>query len=134
MKKHLIVGAALVILTAACGAGYSSSEKLGYAVTQFNEGVRWGRLGEVLPRVDMKAREHFMALHAGWGSEIQISAYEIVQTVIDDKVGKAEVTIVVSWYRVKDMEAKDTVLVQRWMEEDSEWLLIAEEYQSGSPF
>ena len=131
---RLAAGTALALGLAACGGGYTAGEKLEYAVTQFNEGVRWGRIGEVLPRVDPAAREHFQTLHAEWGGDIQIGGYEIMQTVLDEKSGIAEVTLTVSWYRQSKMEAFQTILAQRWEEFEGDWRLVAEEYRGGTPF
>jgi hypothetical protein len=80
------------------------------------------------------AREHFFEMHREWGREIRLSGYEIIHTDADLEEGKARVVVRVSWYRMSEMEARETEVVQRWEEIDREWLLIAEEYRSGTPF
>ena len=135
MRKAAIPAAAVIVACCvACGAGQGRSDKLQRAITELNEGVRWGRLDAVLAHVHPDSQEHFLQLHAGFHDTIQISDYEIVSTRVDLDAGKADVGIKISWYRNDQMEAFTTVLVQRWEETERDWYLVAEEYRSGKPF
>ena len=70
----------------------------------------------------------------GWGKEIRISNAEMLQTVIDDKNEKAAISVKFTWYRVDEMVERETITVQHWERREGEWLMVAEEYQSGTPF
>jgi hypothetical protein len=132
--KLLAPFAAAMMLAVACGVAEGPREKLRHSAFVFNEGLRWGRYAEVLPRVDPESREHFMEMHQGWGKEIQISRAEIVQSIIDDDLKKAAITVAFEWYRNDEMVVRETVTVQNWERRDGEWIMIAEEYVSGTPF
>lgn len=121
------------LLVAACGAE-GPRDKLRHAAFSFNEGLRWGRYNEVLPRVDEAAREHFMELHEEWGDAVRISSAEPVQYVIADDDQRADITVQFTWYRVDEMEVHTTRTVQHWEQRDGEWLLVGEEHLSGTPF
>ena len=68
----------------ACSAAIEGSEdKLKFAVSQLNEGVRWGRLQDVLSHIDPASQEHFLELHREFGDQIQITGYEVIQHIKD---------------------------------------------------
>lgn len=129
----LLLFAALLSATA-CGVAEGPREKLNHSAFLFNEGLRWGRYAEVLPRVDAEARDHFMEMHQGWGKEIQISNAEVVQSIIDEELKKADITVQFTWYRNDEMVVHETTTVQHWERKDGDWMMIAEEYLSGKPF
>lgn len=129
------IAVVLICGAAACGCGIAEGprEKLQRTAFAFNEGLRWGRDAEVLPRVDPAALPGFRELHAGWGAEIQVSGVEILQSVIDKKLDKAILTVKYTWYRNDQMVVHDTVTLQHWERRKGEWWMVAEEYQSGTP-
>ncbi len=137
MTKPSTKGAGLVLAAAvfaSCAAAMQGpTEKLNEAVIQLNEGVRWGRLQQVMPRVDPSSQDHFLAAHEEFGGEIQISYYELLSSEIDLEAGKAEVGIALSWYRQSEMIVHQTIIVQLWKRRDRKWLLVAEKHQSGEP-
>jgi len=116
-----------------CGIAEGPREKLQHTAFAFNEGLRWGRDVDVLPRVDPAAMAGFQALHTGWGVDIQLSNVEILQSVIDDKLDKAVITVKYTWYRNSEMVVNDTVTLQHWERRKGEWWMTAEEYKSGTP-
>lgn len=133
------VRAALLLVVAAlgpvaCGVAEGPREKLKHTAFQFNEGLRWGRYQEVLPRVDPEARDHFMELHKEWGSTIRLSSVEPIQYVISEDDLKATITVQFTWYRIDEMVERVTQTVQHWERRDGEWMLIAEEHAGGDPF
>ena len=128
-----LILALTVLLCLGCGIIEGSREKLQRTAFDFNEGLRWGRNAEVLPRVDPAAREGFQALHNGWGAEVQVSNVEIMQSVIDKKLQKAVITVKYTWYRQSEMVVYETVAEQHWESRKGEWWMTAEEYQSGQP-
>jgi hypothetical protein len=136
MSKRIAIAllAAIALATLACGVAEGPREKLKHSAFSFNEGLRWGRYNEVLPRVDPETRDHFMELHQGWGKDIRISNAEMLQTVVDDKNEKAQISVKFTWYRIDEMVECETITVQHWERRDGEWLMIAEEHQSGTPF
>jgi hypothetical protein len=123
-----------LLLAASCGVAEGPREKLKHTAFLFNEGLRWGRYGDVLPRVDAETREHFMEMHQGWGDEVQIGGAEIVESVIDEEAKRAAVKVKFTWYRLNEMVVNTTVTTQHWDRRDGEWMMIAEEYTSGTPF
>ena len=125
---------AIAALAAACGMAEGPREKLQHTAFAFNEGLRWGRDADVLPRVDPAALAGFRQMHTGWGAEIQVNDIEILQSVVDDKLDKAVLTVHYTWYRRSQMEVQETVTLQHWERRDGEWWMVAEEYQSGTPF
>ena len=127
----VVLGLSLV----ACGAAnVKQQDSLKEAVLLFNEGVRWGRLQDVIPRVSPDYSAHFVEMHKAFGKDIQISDYEIVNTTADWKKKQAEVTVQITWYRQTEMEVFTTVLSQRWEESGVDWVMVAESYVSGEPF
>ena len=129
------IAAALAVgaLALGCGMAEGPREKLQHTAFNFNEGLRWGRDADVLPRVDPAALAGFRALHAGWGVEIQISNVEIVQSVIDQKLDKAVLTVKYTWYKNSEMVVNETVTAQHWERRKGDWWMVAEEFQSGTP-
>jgi hypothetical protein len=129
-----IVTIAAALFVVACGVAEGPREKLKHTAFVFNEGLRWGRYQEVLPRVDPEARDHFMEMHKEWGSTIRLSNVEPVQYVIAENNEKAAITVQFTWYRVDEMVEHVTQTVQYWERRDGEWMMIAEEHSSGEPF
>lgn len=129
------IAAALVVgaLALGCGMAEGPREKLQHTAFAFNEGLRWGRDADVLPRVDPAAMSGFQAMHAGWGAEIQISGAEILQSVVDKKLDKAVITVKYTWYRNDQMVVNETLTLQHWERRKGEWWMVAEEYKSGEP-
>ena len=119
----------------ACGeVSPKRQDSLREAVLLFNEGVRWGRLQDVMPRVALDSREHFLEMHKEFGRDLQVSDYEIVNTAVDWKKNTANVTVQITWYRKSQMEVFTTVLTQTWEEQAGEWLMTIESFTSGQPF
>lgn len=137
MTKSLTRAAGFALSAAfvtCCAAAFQGpTYKLNEAVLQLNEGVRWGRLQQVMTRVDPSSRDYFLEAHAQFGREIQISDYEILSSEVDLENGKAEVSVFVSWYRISEMVIHQTTFVQLWETRDRQWLLVAEKHQSGVP-
>ena len=125
---------AMAFTAASCGLAEGPRQKLKHTAMNFNEGLRWGRYAEVYTRVDPKALDHFMEMHEDWGNEIRIENAEMIQFVVDEKAEKASIAVKFTWYRVTEMVVHDTMTVQHWERRDGEWMMIAEEYQSGTPF
>ena len=118
----------------ACSAAIDSSEdKLRDAVNQLNEGVRWGRIQDVLVHIGPSSHQHFLELHKDFGNALQVTNYEVVNTIIDMEQGTAEIGVKLTWYRIDEMEVHETVLSQRWEKHENRWLLTAEAYRSGTP-
>ncbi len=132
-RLALFVFAALIFATS-CGIAEGPREKLKHTVFLFNEGLRWGRYGDVLPRVDPAATEQFAQTHEGWGENTQISSAEIIEWVIGKKIKKADVTVKYVWYKKNEMVVHDTVTIQHWEHREGNWYMIAEEHKSGTPF
>ena len=109
-------------------------DKLKEAVFYFNEGVRWGRLDDVLARLDPQFEAHFLEMHKDFGTLIKVENCEVVNTKYDKKKGEAEVGIKITWYRVDEMVVRQTVLLQKWKDIKARWTLVSEEYRSGTPF
>jgi hypothetical protein len=133
-RRAAVLPIIAALLVAACGVAEGPREKLKHTAFMFNEGLRWGRYQEVLPRIDPAARDHFMELHKEWGTTIRLSSVEPVQYVIDEDNEKAAVTVQFTWYRIDEMVEHVTQTVQHWERRDGEWLMIAEQHVSGEPF
>ena len=129
---RLFILAGLVL--PACGPSQKSKSNLQETVLVFNEGVRWGRLQDVLPRIHPDSVEHFLEMHKEFGKEIKISDYELINAHHDGESKKADVTVQISWYRQSEMVVRTTMLVQHWEEKGQDWIMIAEEYLSGDTF
>ena len=127
---------AIVALVSAlsCGAGQGRSAKLKDAIFHFNEGLRWGRVQDVLKHIDPEAEAHFFEMRGEFGKNIQMTGWEITRTEADMNRGIAQVGVKITWYRLDQMEVCDTLLVQYWEEKDRRWVMTREEYQSGTPF
>jgi hypothetical protein len=126
---------AVLLFALGCGAAKQKAEdELKEAVLMFNEGVRWGRLQEVLPRIDPKNTAHFMKMHEKFGTEIQVSDYELINSSYDSTKQTATVTVRITWYRQSEMELYSTLLSQSWEYHSAAWTLVTETYQSGEAF
>jgi hypothetical protein len=126
---------AIIFAMGACsGVKPRSQDNLNEAVLLFNEGVRWGRLQEVMPRLAPDNTAHFLEMHEGFGKEVKVSDYEIINTNVDWEKQTAVVMVKVTWYRITQMEEFTTVISQRWEEIGGEWMMMAETYQTGEPF
>ncbi len=123
------------LLFAACGGPTQKAQSdLKDAVIQFNEGIRWGRLQEVMPRVSPENAEHFMKMHEKFGSEIQLTDYELINSTYNNENKTAKVTVRISWYRQNEMELCNTILLQEWELKGADWMMMTETYQSGDSF
>ena len=120
-------------VTAACGAQHDA-DKLRETVLLFNEGVRWGRLQDVMPYLYSENAQHFVEMHKEFGKEIQLSDYELVNVTMDGEKKKADVNVQITWYRLSEMVVNTTILVQHWEKQGQGWIMIAEEFVSGEPF
>jgi len=132
-KLPALVGAVL-FFAVACGVAEGPRDKLKHSAFLFNEGLRWNRQAEVLPRVDPAAIDHFMEMHRGWGEELYIENAEIINSIYDGKAKKAAITVKFTWYRNTEMVVHQTYTIQHWEKTDSDWMMMAEEYKSGTPF
>ena len=126
----LIVGLGL----SACIASQGRGAKLREAVFYFNEGVRWGRVQDVVSRLDPGFEDHFREMHKDFGNAIQITDYEMVEKVVNLDEGKAYFAIKITWYRINELLVRETILGQYWEENELEWYMVREEYKSGTPF
>jgi hypothetical protein len=124
----------LLVFLLGCGLYQTRTDKLKEAVTQFNEGVRWGRMQDVISRLDPQIKAHFIEMHKDFGRAIKITECEIVNSAVSMEKGVSEVGIRIVWYRIDEMEVHETVVSQRWEEQKGKWLMVAEEYRSGTPF
>lgn len=111
----------------------NQQDTLKESVLLFNEGVRWGRLQDVMPRVAPEHADNFVEMHKDFGKTIQISDYEIINTTANWKEKRAEVTVQITWYRNTEMELHTTVLSQQWEQVGVDWVMMAESYVSGKP-
>ncbi len=134
MRVHFSALCLTALLLSSCGLGQGRSDKLRDAVYYFNEGVRWGRLQEVLTRIDPASEQHFLEMHKDFGNKIQLTGCEIVNTKINLDEGTAQIGVKLTWYRIDEMVVKATILVQHWKEKEREWYMVREEYRSGTPF
>ena len=132
--KALAAGLVACALLMACGASQESQDKLRETVVRFNEGVRWGRLQDVMPYVYAENSAHFLEMHKAFGKDIQVSDYEIITVTLDSEKKKADVNVQISWYRLSQMVSYTTILVQHWEKQKQDWIMIAEEFRSGEPF
>ena len=111
-----------------------NQDSLREAVLLFNEGVRWGRLQDVMPRVAPDSAAHFIEMHKEFGKSIKVSDYEIVNTTVDWEKKIATVVVQIIWYRNTEMELFTTQLSQRWEEVGRDWLMMTETHLSGETF
>ena len=60
---RLIVFSVFFIVLSCGAAGQQAEDRLKESVVQFNEGIRWGRMQEVIPRVHPDNVQHFLKMH-----------------------------------------------------------------------
>ena len=136
MKKATLL--LVVFATLGClgcgGPSQKAKSDLKDAVVQFNEGVRWGRLQEVMPRVDPDNAPHFLKMHEKFGTEIQLSDYELINSTYNEEKKTAAVIVRIMWYRQNEMELHTTTLLQDWALHGVNWRLMTETFQSGDAF
>lgn len=118
----------------ACAASQGRGAKLKEAVFYFNEGVRWGRVQDVVTRLDPGFQDHFREMHKDFGRDIQLTNYELLDQQVNLEEGAAYFAIKLTWYRINELLVYETVMGQYWEEKDLEWYMVREEYQSGTPF
>jgi hypothetical protein len=134
MLKHSYILALILWTSLSCGAGEGREDKLQRAVFYFNEGIRWGRLQEVLARVDPGTEEHFLSMHKDFGEIIKVISCDVVNSKVNLETGEAQVGVKITWYRIDEMVEHSTVVMQYWEEKDRDWVMMREEFRSGTPF
>ena len=133
--KSLSFLAILGTVLISCGvATPNKQDTLKESVLLFNEGVRWGRLQDVLPRVAPEHADNFIEMHKDFGKTIQISDYELINTKANWEDKQAVVTVQITWYRNTEMELHTTILSQKWEQVGVDWVMMAESFVSGEPF
>jgi hypothetical protein len=126
---------AISVFSAGCGAaGQKAEDDLKEAVVLLNEGIRWGRLQEVMPRVHPDNAAHFLKMHEKFGKDIQVSDYELINSVYNAEKKTASVAVQITWYQQSRMELHSTVLLQSWERQGQDWIMMTETYQSGEAF
>ncbi len=131
IKKTCLI---VLFFVTSCALYQTRGDKLKEAVFYFNEGVRWGRLDDVLARLDPEIEEHFLEMHKDFGNLLKVENCEVVNTTYDKEKGEAEIGIKITWYRVDEMVLRETVVLQKWEDRKSHWWMVSEEYRSGTPF
>ena len=135
MRKLLLFSVLFATVCAlGCGMAEGPRQKFQHAVFKFNEGLRWGYQSDVLPRVDAETRANFAEMHEGWGEIVQVSNAEVRESVYDEKTRKATVIVRFTWYRKDQMVVNTTETKQYWESVDNVWMMMAEEFVSGTPF
>ncbi len=135
--KHLSVILCLVAVTlglSACMATEGKAAKLNEAVFYFNEGVRWGRIQDVIARLDPAAEAHFLEMHKEFGSNIKVTGYDLTSSNLDLENNTADIGIKITWYRNDEMVVYETLLIQHWTEKKNHWVMTGEEFVQGEMF
>ena len=128
-----VTGVLLFVLLVSCAGSYNSTETLRDEVNHFNDAVRWGQYYRAARWIQQDSRAEWLSTKSDWGTELRVAEYEVVDTEIADDGRSAQVRVVISWYRMSELEVQTSVLSQRWERDGREWTLASEETIEGTP-
>ncbi|NLG02916.1 MAG: hypothetical protein GX567_03640 [Clostridia bacterium] len=131
---RLIVFSVFFIVLSCGAAGQQAEDRLKESVVQFNEGIRWGRMQEVIPRVHPDNVQHFLKMHEHFGNETQVSDYELISYEYNQEKKSATINVRITWYKQSEMALHTTILIQSWEHIESDWILMTETFHSGEAF
>jgi len=118
----------------ACAGGYTNEEKLIDAINMYNEGMKWGKMDDMLLYIPKDEHERFFEKHKDWGRDISISGYQVVRQAYDKEKEIAIVQIRISWFRVDEQVLKSTVFQHKWEKDDKDrWMITEETVVEGPP-
>jgi hypothetical protein len=118
-------------LIPACMAPQTPLARAQETTQEFNLDRRFGRSDDAIEHVANASRDDYMLRHRAWGSAIRIADVEMGGVRIKpDK--DAEVMVRVSWYRPEQNDLHQTLLKQKWHDQDG-WKLVTEERVDGDP-
>lgn len=113
-------------------AGMSSRERLTWAVSDYNEALRWGNLRAAEPFVPTDQAKAFVKRHKEDRGNLEINDYEIDSVVMEDK-SHAVVRVTFVWSRRSEGLVRQTTVLQRWERHDREWRMVSEKFGEGAP-
>lgn len=102
------------------------------AVFAMNDAARWGRLDLAVTHVSPAYRQRFLETHEHWEEALEVADMELthLEMAPDGKTAVSKVAF--RWYRLRQMELKETVVEQRWTLETSPLVMIEEKVSSGN--
>jgi len=115
---------------------YSTREQVLTAAREYNDGVRWGKFEQAANHVPKDKRKKFFEKHKNLEEELDISDYEIGAVDVDKsdrKHIKVTTRVDYTWSLKREGLVQKTSTKQRWEEQNSEWVLVAEERVKGTP-
>lgn len=98
-------------------AGFRSSDrqmKLGETLKEFKEGLYWGHLPKVLAYTDTQAQESVQKAFSRVGRSERITEVSVDNTSFDEDGYKAQVAMVVRYFRVPEYLVQERVDTQNW--------------------
>jgi hypothetical protein len=122
--------ATFAIVLASCGGALTPARRVQDASHELSSSIRFGRMDLALERVGRAERERFAKRHAQWGTGIRILDCEVVGIAIREK-DRADVSVAVGWQRVTESELRSTQIVQKWKDQNGNWVLEGEERTGG---
>lgn len=135
LSRHAL--ALALVLLAGLGLGgcllqnLAPTERLSDQVYQLNEEARWGRLDLAVRRVSPRYRPTFMTSRRGWGRRVSVADVEVSAIEISRESDEATSSVELSWYDLRSMTLRSTLLRQRWAKTDEGYLLDEETVVDG---
>jgi hypothetical protein len=118
------------------GMGYSSIDRVTEATRDYNDGVRWDMLERAAGHLPQTARSRFYERHKNLEDDLEIADYEIVSLELDKsdkKMNRATCRVQYTWTLKNVGLVRKTTTEQKWEEQGSSWVMVAETRKKGSP-
>lgn len=132
MSRTLPFYALALVAVSSCAGGMTKRDEMMFAVREFNDGVRWGKIDASAAHLPIEARQKFAERYTGLEEELEVVDYELVRVDIAPGGKSAVVRVDVSWSLRRRGIVEKTTVEQRW-EELGGWVLTRETKLRGAP-
>lgn len=131
-RRALLILLSFLSLGSGCATlGTPGREEMLRLVREYNDGLRWGRAEQVLPRMSPEARARYRDKLGVLGEELEIVDYDILGIEMGNKGKEAQVKIRWSWLERNTTTLQQTTVMQQWVDKDHTWKVARHERVRG---
>jgi hypothetical protein len=121
----------LLLLLAQCAGGYDKQTQLRNAVDEFHDGFRWGAMGSMISHVRTEDQDAFTADYETRMEGVSIADYEVTRILFGEDGESADVWVRISWYRANEVDVRDALICEHWVEGRTTWNRTAVTVEHG---
>ena len=99
----------------------TNKEGLVEALYDYNEGIRWGRVGDVLAYLPLAKKDAYTSRMDAM-RELRITNCRVGRVRFKGS-GQALVTVTIDWYSLRQGRVNRTVMAQKWVRVGSRWMV-----------